>query len=144
MSEAKKAVFDFANYEVVEFSYKQPAEPMDGIAVEFDPSGVYSKSKSTFIINLGFKASYEDKIATKPIEVLSLTLKATFSFEKETQLKDIPQYFYRNSLGIIFPYLRSFVSTMTFQANLRPPMLLPILNLTEIEQPFRDNIKEVE
>jgi preprotein translocase subunit SecB len=72
-----------------------------------------------------------------------LVLKATFSFDQDLELKDIPDYFYRNSLGIIYPYLRAFVSTITFQANLKPPMILPLFNLTELERSFRENVEEI-
>ena len=36
---------------------------------------------------------------------------------------DIPDYFYPNSLAIVFPYVRSFVSSVTLQANIESPIL---------------------
>lgn len=38
-------------------------------------------------------------------------------------LDDIPEYFYANSIAILFPYIRVFVSTVTLQANIKPIVL---------------------
>ena len=51
--------------------------------------------------------------------------------------------FYKNSLAIIFPYIRAFISTLTLQSN-AGLIILPTLNLTHLEKPFRENTKEVE
>ncbi|TZF86537.1 hypothetical protein FW774_03565 (plasmid) [Pedobacter sp. BS3] len=75
------------------------------------------------------------------VEVLFI---ATFKFEEELiALKDIPSYFYRNVLGIMFPYVRAFVSMLSFQANMNP-IILPLLNLTTLESYFKENTTMVE
>jgi len=140
----KRAVFDFENYEISEFKFKKSELVVDTFSIGFNPSGKFIVNESVFIISLGFNASFEEPINKDLNEVISLIMNATFRFDDVKNLDDIPDYFYRNALGIMFPYLRAFVSTMTFQANLRPPMILPILNLMEIEQPLRDNIQIVE
>lgn len=58
------------------------------------------------------------------------------------ELKDIPDFFYANSIAIIFPYIRAFVSTLTLQANI-PPIVLPTLNLSQLRTILRDNTQEV-
>lgn len=41
-------------------------------------------------------------------------------FESARTLEDIPDYFYANSIAILFPYVRAFVSTVSLQANIPP------------------------
>jgi len=145
MSEVKKAAFGFKDYEVSEFAFKRPPNTNnDSFSIGFAPTGEYNNSDSTFIMTLGFNASYEMEDGGKSIDVINLILKATFTFDEGTSIDEIPDYFYRNSLGIIYPYLRAFVSTLTFQANLKPPMILPIFNLTELEKPFRESVTLIE
>ena len=61
----------------------------------------------------------------------------TFSFENVEKVADIPPFFYRNAIAILFPYIRAFVSSLTAQANITP-MILPTYNLGELEAPLRD------
>ena len=58
-------------------------------------------------------------------------------------LEEIPGFFYPNSLAIIFPYVRAFVSTITLQANVHPVML-PTLNLIGLTEELRSNTRNAE
>lgn len=144
MNVAKRAAFDFKDYEVSEFSFKKPefVNSVDSFSIGFAPSGIFYSKKSEFLMILAFNASYESEVDKTEVTVINLVLRATFTFDQNLSLHEIPDYFYRNSLGIIYPYLRAFVSTITFQANLKPPMILPLFNLTELERSFRENVKE--
>ncbi|EXZ22215.1 pretranslocase subunit SecB family protein, partial [Bacteroides fragilis str. S13 L11] len=53
-------------------------------------------------------------------------------------LAEIPNFFYPNSIAILFPYVRAFVSTLTLQANIKP-ILLPTLNLSSLQDTLREN-----
>ena len=46
--------------------------------------------------------------------------------------------FISNSIAILFPYVRAFVSTLTLQANIKP-ILLPTLNLSSLQDILREN-----
>ncbi len=63
-----------------------------------------------------------------------------FQFAESLKLEDIPPYFYVNSIAIIFPYVRAFISTVTLQSNI-PPIVLPTMNLTELAVPLKKNTK---
>ncbi|MBK7039827.1 MAG: protein-export chaperone SecB [Bacteroidetes bacterium] len=53
-------------------------------------------------------------------------------------LVEIPTFFYKNCIAIIFPYLRAFLSTLTLQANVKP-LILPLMNLSGLEKPLIEN-----
>ena len=57
---------------------------------------------------------------------------ADYKFEDIHSLEDIPEYFYANSIAILFPYVRAFVSTVTLQANIRP-IVLPTYNVSPLQ-----------
>ena len=54
------------------------------------------------------------------------------------EFNDIPGFFYPNSIAILFPYIRAFVSTLTLQANVTP-IVLPTLNLTNLQEKLKKN-----
>ena len=59
------------------------------------------------------------------------------------QIADIPEYFYPNSLAIVFPYVRAFVSTITLQANMQP-VVLPTINLMGLTEELKEKTTVIE
>lgn len=49
---------------------------------------------------------------------------AVFNFGCSIKFEEIPSYFYANSIAIIFPYVRAFISTVTLQANIDENLFL--------------------
>ena len=71
-------------------------------------------------------------------EVVNVRCVARYSFHDIHSLDEVPDYFYSNSIAILFPYVRAFVSTLTLQANVAP-ILLPTLNLSELQNVLKEN-----
>ncbi len=105
--------------------------------IEFEPSGVFHKDEKVFKLNFSFSATCDEMIDS----FVSINCLADFQFKDVNKLEDIPPYFYRNCIAILFPFLRGFVSMVTIQANV-PPILLPTMNLTSLEKPLTDNTSE--
>ena len=134
---ADKAAFDFENYKISKFSFIEvPKDNLNTITLGFLPSGRFFKNSRKFIIDLVFTAQLDDEKGNPGEEIMNVSLEAFFNFSEDVTFDTIPVYFYRNALAIIFPYLRSFVSTLTFQANIKP-VILPVMNLTALEEPFK-------
>jgi len=57
-------------------------------------------------------------------------------------MEDIPDFFYKNSIAILFPYLRAYLSLVTTQANV-PGIILPTYNLSGLEEELRSNTTEI-
>lgn len=93
--------------------------------LSFHPRGVYRKETQTYTLQLGFIAEGEQN------NVVSVDCIAEFSFVDCEGMNEIPEYFYTNSIAILFPYIRAFVSTLSLQANVLP-IILPTLNLTKL------------
>ncbi|WP_276679625.1 protein-export chaperone SecB [Empedobacter brevis] len=107
------------------------------LKIDFIPSGIYNQDKSEFELNFKFIAKSKDFITP----FVSVDCVAIFKFNNINSFDEIPSYFYRNSIAILFPYIRSFVSTITLQANI-PPLILPTLNLTKLEVPLKQSTVE--
>jgi preprotein translocase subunit SecB len=142
MSEVKKASFSFKGYQVRSFSYAEPVNPkIDSLSIDFDPSGTFSKGSGIFEVKFNFKAFIKEGDQSQ--DVITAILYTAFQFEGKLGLSDVPSYFYRNSIAIVFPYLRAFISNLTLQANVKP-IILPILNLSDLEEPLRKNTVEID
>lgn len=109
------------------------------LIVSFNPTGTYSQSTGVyhlrFDVLVGCKETNSD--------VVKVTCEASFEFNQPLKLEEIPIFFYPNSLAILFPYVRAFVSTLSLQANVRPVML-PTINLMGLTGTLRENTSVVD
>jgi preprotein translocase subunit SecB len=140
MAEAINASFKFEKFRIPNFSYNESEKSQVTLALEFIPYGKYYQKDARFEIELLFNAYDDDGSKTKIISVKSIS---TFKFEDSLSFNDLPSFFYKNSLAIIFPFIRSFISTLTLQAN-TGLILLGLMNLSNLEQILISNTIEVQ
>lgn len=137
--QTKRAAFELENYKVLKFTFIDPSSEQTKLAIQFNPKGEYNKKEGRFLLIFEFIAGFNDG---KDVFV-NAVFQGTFKFADNTPLEDIPAYFYRNSIAIVFPYVRSFVTTLTAISNVKP-LILPVLNLSGLEQPLKDATKVIE
>jgi preprotein translocase subunit SecB len=128
MIEPKKAAFKFSKFKVPKFSYDESSNQDVELSLSFNPSGIYYKSEGRFELTVSFIGVEVEADNKKIIEVQGL---AQFNFSECIDFSEIPDYFYTNSIPIFFPYLRSFVSTLTMQAN-TGVIMLGLLNFSSM------------
>jgi preprotein translocase subunit SecB len=134
MNHLESASFKFENYRITNFSFSDPENDEQELNIGFNPSGLFIRDSSTYILEFEFSASGEDDGK----QIINAKMIGIFKFENISDLKDIPQYFYQNSIAIVFPFMRSFVSTLTMMGGIKH-LLLPILNLSSLEKTLKEN-----
>ena len=133
-----KAAFSLENYFFSKVNIDIENKKSSEIEISFEPSGKFLSESTVYELKFIFKALTDgSNFSFVTIECL-----ATFKFENIKNLDEIPTYFYRNSIAIIFPYVRAFISTVTLQANI-PPVILPTMNLSSLEKPLRENTTQI-
>ena len=133
-----KAAFSLENYFFNKVAINiESGEKGETLDLDFQPSGIFMQGEKQSIFNLQFVFVAK----SQDLEVVKIHCKAVFKFAGSITFEEIPTYFYRNSMAIIFPYIRAFVSTVTLQANVMP-ILLPTVNLSSLESRLRENTKE--
>ena len=135
--QGKAATFTLKSYRFIQVSMDFEAQEGATLNVSFDPHGEYSKATGAYNLRLITRVSSEEK------EFISTTLQVVFGFTEPIELSEIPDYFYPNCMAIVFPYVRSFLSTLSLQANV-PPIILPIINFSDLQGILKRNTKEVE
>lgn len=135
MIEAKKAAFSFVDFRIPQISYNEINEGSTELTIGFSPSGVYNSKTGEFELKIKFVAY---RAENQNDVILDLAIYAVFKFNSALGYEEIPEYFYKNAIAIAFPYLRSFISTLTLQANTKL-LKLGLMNLSDLEEPLRKN-----
>ncbi|WP_296316728.1 protein-export chaperone SecB [Winogradskyella sp. UBA3174] len=135
----EKASFSIKHYyfDLVKIDLKNYSD--GDLMIDFKPKGVFIKDESKFELTFTFYAMSNSNKGKNFIKIRCI---GEFIFENAKTIEDIPTYFYRNSIALLFPYLRAYVSLVTNQANI-PPLILPTMNLVSLEEPLKNNTKEI-
>lgn len=112
----------------------------ESLNIDFNVNSTCFLSQSLVKIEMKFKSNCE----TCADAFCEVTCFCEFVFPNLKCKEDIPEFFYSNSIAIMFPYLRAFVSLVTMQANFGEPIVLPLLNLSAIGQTVKNDMKVVE
>ena len=135
----KEVAFRLVNYKftkaTLNFDIPKDAE----FVISFKPSGKFKEEEGTYAL------SFDTIVNCKETDtiIVEVSCIAQFSFKDKIKFEEIPDFFYPNSLAILFPYIRAFVSTLSLQAN-SSPMILPTMNLMGLTEELRDNTSVVE
>lgn len=124
----QKAAFSIINYQFEKVLIDLSNHNSNDLSLSFDTSGIYFNENQVFELRFAVKVSQktEEKIFAE------ISCKGTFKFENIDSFENIPEFFYRNSIAILFPYVRAYLSLVTTQANV-PGIILPTLNLSNLE-----------
>lgn len=129
----EKALFSISHYSFSKAELNLKNLPNNAtFSLHFSPVGQYDEKSGIFELTLSFKAKVGNK------NVVFVECNSVFSFKDPVKLEEIPSYFYPNSIAIVFPYIRAFVSTLSLQANVQP-IILPTMNLFGLQEELRKN-----
>lgn len=107
--------------------------------ISFNPRGRFYEHEGRYELDFDVKVECKE---TNTV-VVDISCNASFSFEGIVSINEIPEFFYPNSLAIIFPYVRAFVSTLSLQANVQP-IVLPTINLMGLTGELKGKTEVVE
>jgi preprotein translocase subunit SecB len=131
------ASFSFKHHEITKFSFAAPTnERTEMVSIKFFPKGKYNSKTGVFTLMLEFTAEFDENK-----EFAKINAQGEFQFPVNTPLSGVPDFFYANSIAILFPYLRAFITTLTAVANIKP-LILPTLNLSALDSQLKENTKE--
>ena len=109
-------------------------KPNSEFNIDFIAAGKYYPSTSKYLLEFTFKAN----IDSSESDNILIHCVAEYEFQNVSNKEEIPSFFYANSIAILFPYIRAFVSTVTLQANVKP-LMLPTMNLSSLNSELANN-----
>lgn len=129
------ASFSLINYLFEKVNIDLSNHSTNDLSINFVTHGVFIKENSIF--ELVFNVNVFSK-ETEENPFVAIQCKGLFKFENVTEIDTIPDYFYGNSIAILFPYVRAYISFVTTQANV-PGIILPTYNLSSLQNILRKN-----
>jgi len=131
------AAFSLEKYQFDKVNIDLENHKSKDLNLSFNTKGVFNIKSKKFelIFTVAIKQSESDR------PFVEIRCRGLFTFENVTKFDDVPDFFYRNSIAILFPYVRSYLSIVTTQANV-PGIILPTLNLSGLESDLRKNTIE--
>jgi preprotein translocase subunit secB len=120
----EQAIFNFEGYSFTQATLDFTGADASPLKLEINPSGVFHRTDKRYTLTFDFSAKEE---ASGRL-VVHVACVAQFRLSSE----ELPDYFYANSIAIVFPYVRAFVSTLSLQANIGTPIVIPTLNLSSL------------
>jgi len=128
------AAFSLENYQFDKVNIDLENHKSKDLNLSFDTKGIFNKKTKKF--ELIFQVTVKQSGNDNPF--VEIRCKGLFTFENVSKIDDVPDFFYRNSIAILFPYVRTYLSLVTTQANV-PGIILPTLNLSGLEGELRRN-----
>ncbi|MFZ3564066.1 protein-export chaperone SecB [Tenacibaculum finnmarkense] len=107
------------------------------LSIKFKPSGTLNKNKTTFKLVL-------DAIITEKTSKLNIQVQSegVFTYRNLTEEK-LNQFLYLNAPAILFPYIRSYITSLTALSGISP-VILPTLNLSSLKDDLKNNVTIIE
>jgi preprotein translocase subunit SecB len=134
----QKAAFSLVKYYFDKINIDLKNHVTNDILLGFTTSGTYIKNDSTYELVFSVNGYNEGNEDNPYIQIQCVSL---FKFENVNSIEEIPDYFYRNSIAILFPFVRAYVNIITTQASI-PGVMLPLLNLTSLESILKESTVE--
>jgi preprotein translocase subunit SecB len=137
-----KTGFSFKDFKInsINFDINKSDVKSRDIDIKFEPKGEVYLGSNLYVLNLDFYS----KNANNDHNFFECSLSAEFEFESTIEEEnDIPDFFFVNSIAIIFPYLRAFISNVTMLAN-QKSLILPTMNLVGLKDQLKENTSYVE
>lgn len=137
MEQPNPGAFQLQRFYIPKFSFEEADPKFNIIDINFYPTGIYNTSNGEYKLSMEFKAiASTEKPPKEYREVIKVDTESYFIIESKPTFENIPDFFYPNSLAIVYPYVRAFVSNITLQAGSRL-LILPILNLNALAETLK-------
>lgn len=130
----QKAAFSIVTYQFDKVNIDLENQQTEELDLGFQTKGIFINESNNF--ELIFIVNVKNQNETDPF--VSIRCKGLFKFDNISSFEEIPDFFYRNSIAILFPYVRAYLSLVTTQANVQG-IILPTLNLSNLEGELRKN-----
>lgn len=123
----QKAAFSIESYKFNKVIIDMANHTSNDVELFFSVKGEFLTEAKKYKLMFSVRAFSENKGIKEPFVYIECV--GLFKFKHLSSNEEIPEFFYRNSTAILFPYVRAYVSIVTTQANV-PGLILPTVNIS--------------
>lgn len=141
MENVKKSPFRFEDFYVIDVEMKQIASTVDidNLKLDIRPYGQIDENNKQFRLFLTVEIGEQEAGVGF---VCNVTAMGLFDFKEVVSKENISNYFYTNAPAILFPYVRSYIATLTGLTGYKT-IHLPPVNIGTLRQKLIDNTKTI-
>jgi len=132
-----KSQLNFVNFVVPKFKFDKQLIEEEGNSFEINPQAVISKKNKQFHINIDLEIKDADNDF-----ILKMVSVGIFDYDTKDE-KTLLNFMSINGPAIIFPYIRSFVSSFTSLSGF-DTITLPTLNLLGYKEDLINNLIDLD
>ncbi len=139
MIPAEKSSFSFVEFKVQKSHFTFLDFIGTELGISFNASGKHFVKTNIFklFLTVNLQTAQDKK------DFIEIETESTFAIKAElTEMEGLMKYFVTNAPALVFPYIRSYISTLTTQSG-NKPILLPTMNLIGLAEQLRKNIETV-
>ncbi len=133
MEKVKSSPFKLDQFIVQELTVLRKPVKQGKIKFGIKPSGTIDDTNKVFKLTLD--VFVKDSNESFDIKIVALGF---FEFKLVRSIDSLSNYFYTNAPAIIFPYIRSYISSITALSGLKA-INLPVMNLSSLKDELKAN-----
>ncbi|MBC7744435.1 MAG: protein-export chaperone SecB [Flavobacterium sp.] len=135
MEQKPKGGFKFQEFFITDFSIsRKPIKQGDkDLEIDYHPNAVLGLKTKTYVLGLKIELKDPDGSFTMTIDSLGF-----FAFDDIDSLEELKPILYLNAPAILFPYIRSFVASVTALSGLEA-VHIPVTNLSFLRKAVEEN-----
>ena len=123
MGDLKTSAFSLNQFHIDEFFIKRDPVKEGKPEFDFNPKGLVNNENGTFLLTMDFSVKDSN-------DAYHINCKCVGYFKFKVEENDeltLSNYFYTNAPAIVFPYIRSYIASVTALSGL-PAVHLPLVN----------------
>lgn len=131
----KKSSFQFNGFKVIKSFIEIKGNGSEELKLEIEPKAVLNNQNDIFTLEM--KVSIIDETGNINIEII---VEGVYLIaERDENLK---QFLFTNAPAILFPYVRSYITSLTALSG-TTPIILPTMNLSSLKEKLSASLTEI-
>ncbi len=118
--------FSFESFSIKKTNIIYNKAPNDKLSLFINPNGVIDKNLNCFELEMQVLISDSENNFEAEIIIVGI-----FSFKENINKEVLDSYFYLNAPAILFPFIRTYIHTLTSLSGIGT-ITLPIMNLSSV------------
>jgi|LGVF01.1.fsa_nt_gb preprotein translocase subunit SecB len=132
----EKSEFQFKGYFIKSSSIDLGIGKKGGkLSLNFIPKGKINTTNSSFELDLLVEI-------TEANNAVKIIVNAIGNFKFSSMSNELDNFFYISAPAILFPYIRSYITSLSALSGVTP-IILPTMNLTHLSEELKNNTEKI-
>lgn len=131
----KKSSFQFNGFKVIKSLIEIKGQGSEELKLEIEPKATLNNQVNVFTLEM--KVVIVDETGNIKIEII---VEGEYSIAQRDE--NLKPFLFTNAPAILFPYVRSYITSLTALSG-TSPIILPTMNLSSLKERLTTNFSEI-